>query len=65
MENCVRVYRDQKHIEQNQKKLHNASDSIKLLSTALDLAGNEVRLKMLFLIYEDQQLCVCDLRITR
>ena len=61
MVKCIRVYCDPIHITQNQEKLESVQDSISLLSSALCLAGNEVRLKILFLIYEDQQLCVCDI----
>ncbi|MCC3160139.1 metalloregulator ArsR/SmtB family transcription factor [Hymenobacter sp. 15J16-1T3B] len=31
------------------------------IAAVLALAGNEVRLKMLFLLLDQQQLCVCDL----
>ena len=31
------------------------------MSTILNLAGNEVRLKILYLINKEEQLCVCDL----
>ncbi len=31
------------------------------LSALLGLAGNEVRLKILYLLYEENELCVCDL----
>jgi DNA-binding transcriptional ArsR family regulator len=32
-----------------------------VLASALSLAGNEVRLKILFLLLEEGQLCPCDL----
>ncbi len=35
--------------------------SFDYLSNGLELAGNNVRLKILFLLYEEKQLCVCDL----
>lgn len=61
MKNCVRVYRNSQQIEQNQERLESVQSSISTLSTSLGLAGNEVRLKILYLIYEEKKLCVCDL----
>ncbi|MFB9865616.1 ArsR/SmtB family transcription factor [Rufibacter immobilis] len=41
--------------------MENVNETIQVLANALSLAGNEVRLKILFLLYEEQNLCVCDL----
>ncbi len=38
-----------------------AEPELQSLAAVLALAGNEVRLKMLFLLLDKQQLCVCDL----
>lgn len=41
---------------------HNELDnSFDVLSNILSLAGNNVRLKILFLLSQEQALCVCDL----
>jgi len=36
-------------------------NSIQKLASALNLAGNEVRLKILYLLFDQQKMCVCDL----
>jgi ArsR family transcriptional regulator, lead/cadmium/zinc/bismuth-responsive transcriptional repressor len=58
---CVRVFADKEQIERSKSKVGKASSSVKLLAKALNLAGNEVRLNILFLLYEEGELCVCDL----
>jgi DNA-binding transcriptional ArsR family regulator len=57
---CVRVFADTGHIEQCQLRLAQAAPALNSLATVLALAGNEVRLQLLFLL-ADEQLCVCDL----
>ena len=58
---CIRVYADEKQIKSCKKEIKNAEDSIILLSKALSLAGNEIRLKILYLLFQQNRLCVCDL----
>jgi len=57
---CVRVFADPDHIQQCQQRLTQAAPALSTLASVLTLAGNEVRLQMLFLL-ADEQLCVCDL----
>jgi len=38
-----------------------AHPTLSSLANVLNLAGNEVRLKILFLLADEQQLCVCDI----
>ncbi|SHM24013.1 ArsR/SmtB family transcription factor [Hymenobacter psychrotolerans] len=57
---CVRVFADTDHIQQCQERLTQAAPALSSLASVLALAGNEVRLQMLFLL-ADEQLCVCDL----
>ena len=57
---CVRVFADTDHIQQCQERLTQAAPILASLARVLALAGNEVRLQMLFLL-ADEQLCVCDL----
>ena len=57
---CVRVFADTDHIRFCQERLAQASPALSSLAGVLALAGNEVRLQMLFLL-ADEQLCVCDL----
>ena len=58
---CVRVFADKAQIERSKAKISEVNSSVKLLSKALNLAGNEVRLNILFLLYQEGELCVCDL----
>lgn len=58
---CVRVFADTDHINQCQERLMQAGPSLRSLSVVLALVGNEVRLQILFLLAQEQQLCVCDL----
>jgi len=58
---CIRVFADEIQINECRKKLKASSDSLFRLSKVLELAGNEVRLKILYLLEEEDQLCPCDL----
>jgi len=63
MENntCIRLFADQEQIRNCKNKLKTAQKSFKELSNILALAGNEVRLKMIYLLEEENELCPCDL----
>ncbi len=63
MENisCIRIEADIEQISNCKKVLTELDSSFDLLSNALSLAGNNVRLKILFLLSREQELCVCDL----
>lgn len=58
---CIRVFADTDHIKTCKTRMEKVNETIQTLANALNLAGNEVRLKILFLLYEEQNLCVCDL----
>ncbi len=58
---CIRPYVDQVLIGECKKKLQKAAISFSRLSQVLSLAGNDVRMKMLYLLEEEKELCVCDL----
>jgi len=58
---CIRLFADQVQIADCKKKLKANSSSLFKLSKILELAGNEVRLKMLYLLEEEGRLCPCDL----
>lgn len=58
---CIRPYADQVLIAECKKKLQKAEFSFERLSQILILAGNDVRLKILYLLEEEAELCVCDL----
>ena len=63
MENnsCIRVYADERQIKKCKTELEKVGDSIQTLSNAFNLAGNEARMKMLYLFFSQEKLCVCDL----
>lgn len=63
MENisCIRQQADIKQIFRCKNRVLQLNDSFDFLSNGLELAGNNVRLRILFLLYEEKQLCVCDL----
>ena len=63
MENnvCIRIEADVEQINNCKRTLDELDNSFDLLSNALNLAGNNVRLKILFLLSQEQELCVCDL----
>ncbi|MBA2329422.1 MAG: ArsR/SmtB family transcription factor [Chitinophagaceae bacterium] len=58
---CIRAYADQVLINECKKSLRKAEASFSRLGNVLSLAGNDVRLKMLYLLEEENELCVCDL----
>ena len=58
---CIRVFADRRQIERCRQRLTQVNPSVANLSNALGLAGNEVRLKILFILHEEGQNCVCDL----
>ena len=58
---CIRVLADVNQIKQCREKVKSVDESVELLASALSLAGNSVRLKILFLLQEEGQLCPCDL----
>lgn len=63
MENnsCIRIEADIEQISNCKQTISELENSFDKLSNALSLAGNNVRLKILFLLYQEQELCVCDL----
>jgi len=58
---CIRVSADLAKINKGRTLVRKNQESFSILSKLLGLAGNEVRLKILYLLYEDEELCVCDL----
>ena len=58
---CIRVLADVNQIKQCKEDLSKVETQTRSISKVLGLAGNEVRLKMLYLIYQEGELCPCDL----
>jgi len=58
---CIRVFADQEQIKACREKLKANSNTFSSLGKVLELAGNEVRLKILYLLEEENELCPCDI----
>lgn len=58
---CIRPFADKVLIGECKKKIQKAISSFDKLSQVLSLAANDVRLKILYLLEEENELCVCDL----
>lgn len=60
-QSCSRIFADEKQINECKKLVQNNAVAIEQMSNLLALAGNEVRLKILFLLEEEKELCPCDI----
>ncbi len=59
--NCIRVLADEVQIKECRSKLRMVSPSLLSLAKVLDLASNDVRLKIIYLLEEEGELCPCDI----
>ena len=58
---CIRLEADAKQIMDCRSSIEELDSSLSFVSEVLNLAGNKVRLQILFLLHREQRLCVCDL----
>jgi len=58
---CLRLKADILQINRCKTRVSDLKGSFDYLSNGLELAGNKIRLRILFLLYEESRLCVCDL----
>ena len=58
---CIRLFADQEQIKNCKYKLKTVQKSFAKLSNILALAGNEARLKIVYLLEEEKELCPCDI----
>ncbi|NOT50122.1 MAG: helix-turn-helix transcriptional regulator [Chitinophagaceae bacterium] len=58
---CIRQFADHQQIKKCKERIKTANKSFAQLSNILALAGNEVRLTILYLLEEEKELCPCDL----
>lgn len=58
---CIRKKADESQINRCKNQLDSDAAAFDLLAHRLHLAGNPVRLKILFLLNQEKQLCVCDI----
>ncbi|MFT5886437.1 MAG: DNA-binding transcriptional ArsR family regulator [Arcticibacterium sp.] len=63
MENnsCIRQQADIAQINRCKDTVLELNESFDYLANGLSLVGNSVRLKILYLLFEEKRLCVCDL----
>jgi DNA-binding transcriptional ArsR family regulator len=58
---CIRVLADENQIKQCKQDIAGIEGKIQQRAAILSLAGNATRLKMLFLLQKEGQMCPCDL----
>lgn len=60
-QSCIRIFEDQVKIQQYVETIKEFQPFFGRLAQVMDLAGNENRLKIIYLLREENNLCVCDL----
>ncbi|MFS4491253.1 ArsR/SmtB family transcription factor [Maribacter sp. 2308TA10-17] len=58
---CIRLAADAIQIMDCRASIEELDNPLSFVSEVLNLAGNKVRLKILFLLQREERLCVCDL----
>jgi DNA-binding transcriptional ArsR family regulator len=58
---CIRLEANQTQINSCKLELTLINESIEKVAKILNLAGNETRLKILYLLNQEKELCPCDL----
>lgn len=58
---CTRAEANQKQLQKCIETLDEMEESFQKISKLLSIAGNDVRLKILFLLNKENELCPCDL----
>lgn len=58
---CIRIEADIEQINRCKGTVSELNGTFDYLSNGLSLVGNKVRLKILYLLFEEKRLCVCDL----
>lgn len=61
MNTCIRLYADPVQIKACSDKIANTENAFSKMSSVLSLAANDVRLKILYLLEEERELCPCDI----
>ena len=61
MSTCSRIFADEIQINHCKEQLQIKQSVFTDLAQVLSLTGNEVRLKILFLLQQENELCPCDL----
>lgn len=58
---CIRILADESQIKQCKADVAAIEGNLEQMAALLSLAGNAVRLKILFLLKQEEQMCPCDL----
>lgn len=58
---CIRQQADIEQINRCKDTVLQLNESFDYLANGLSLVGNNVRLKILYLLFEEKRLCVCDI----
>jgi DNA-binding transcriptional ArsR family regulator len=58
---CLRIFADKTQINSCREKVKANSTTFEQLGKILELAGNVVRLKIIYLLEEENELCPCDI----
>lgn len=58
---CIRQQADIVQINRCKERISELQNSFNYVANGIELVGNKVRLKILLLLHEEKQLCVCDL----
>ena len=58
---CIRAFADPVQISECKSTLEELDNSLTSLTKIFNLAGNGVRLKIIFLLYREKKMCPCDL----
>jgi len=58
---CIRQQADIEQINRCKDTVSELNESFDYLANGLSLVGNSVRLKILYLLFREKRLCVCDL----
>ncbi len=58
---CIRVLADPVQIKDCKKNIQDIQKPLSDISQVLNLSGNEARLKILYLLHREGEMCPCDL----
>lgn len=58
---CIRVLADPVQIKECKESLNQLDEQLDLATQVFNLSGNAVRLKILFLLHKEGEMCPCDL----
>ncbi len=59
--NCIRVLADPVQIKDCKQALNHLEAEMEKVTKVFNLAGNPMRLKILFILHKEGQMCPCDL----